>query len=86
MPRRLSPRKSKIGRFSSVVQFHRLTGLPVSAVRILAEADAFGSLGLCRRDALWQVMKLKDEYYPLFDGVEFQESQVNLPKMPTGRK
>jgi error-prone DNA polymerase len=69
-----------------VVQFHRLTGLPVSAVRMLAEADAFGSMGLGRRDALWQVMKLKDEYYPLFDGLEPIESSVDLPKMPAGQE
>jgi error-prone DNA polymerase len=78
--------RKRAGRFTSISQFHRLTGLPVSAVRILAEADAFGSLGLSRRDALWQTMKLKDEYYPLFDGVEFEEAQVNLPKMPAGQE
>ncbi len=78
--------RKRISCFTSVARFHRLTGLPVSALRILAEADAFGSLGLSRRDALWQVMKLKDEYYPLFDAFEPDEPWVELPKMPAGQE
>jgi DNA polymerase III alpha subunit len=30
----------------------------------LAEADAFASLGLSRREALWQVMELNDDDAP----------------------
>jgi error-prone DNA polymerase len=78
--------RQRAGQFTSIAQFHRLTALPVLAVRILAEADAFGSMGLCRRDALWQVMKLKNEYYPLFDGIEPDEARVELPKMPAGQE
>jgi len=55
------------GKFESVEQMHRLTGLPVSVMRRLAEADAFGSLGLSRREALWHVMALTDEELPLFE-------------------
>ncbi|HET6250365.1 MAG TPA: error-prone DNA polymerase [Tepidisphaeraceae bacterium] len=82
----ISAARKRAGRFTSIAQFHRLTGLPVSALRILAEADAFGSLGVGRRDALWQVMKLKDDYYPLFDGLEPVEAKVELPKMPLGQE
>ena len=78
--------RRRVGRFHSVAQVHRLSGLPVSAMKILAEADAFGSLGLCRRDALWQVMRLKDEHYPLFDGMEPPEAAVALPPMPEGQE
>lgn len=78
--------RAKIAAFTTIAQFHRLTGLPVSAMRLLAEADAFGSMHLSRREALWQVMKLKDEYYPLFDGIEPQEPQVDLPRMPLGQE
>ena len=36
------------------------------AIEKLAEADAFGSLGLSRRQALWQVLELDDAQLPLF--------------------
>jgi error-prone DNA polymerase len=55
------------GGFTSVAQFHRATGLPVHAVRRLAEADAFASLGLSRRQAVWEVLELSDEEAPLFE-------------------
>ena len=87
------------GRFKSVAQFHRVTHLPVSALRRLAEADGFGSLGLSRRQALWQVMKLKDEEFPLFETPspcplvslspclpDDSEPTVSLPPMPLGQE
>ena len=55
------------GAFATVAEFHCAARLPVAAMRRLAEADAFGSMGLSRREALWQVLKLKDENLPLFD-------------------
>ena len=36
-------------------------------MRRLAEADAFGSLGLSRAQALWHVMELSDDELPLFE-------------------
>ena len=36
-------------------------------MRRLAAADAFGSMGLDRQQALWQVRALRDEALPLFD-------------------
>ena len=83
------------GRFESVGQFHRATRLPVSALRRLAEADGFGSIGLTRRQALWQVMKLKDDEFPLFDSPPLvslspclpdHEPAVTLPTMPLGQE
>src|SRR5438552_11678239 len=52
---RIVEARKRHGGFSSVTEFHRLARLPVSAMRGLAEADAFSSLGLSRRQALWQV-------------------------------
>jgi len=76
-------------RFDSIAQVHRLTNLPVSALRTLAEADAFGSLGLSRRQALWEVSALKDDDCPLFeqkgDTPPFEPS-VQLPTMPLGQE
>ena len=46
------------------------TGLPVATLEKLAEADAFSSLGLSRREALWTVRGLNGaagaERLPLF--------------------
>jgi error-prone DNA polymerase len=66
-------------RFTSVSDFHLRTGLPVAVLRILAEADAFGSIGLSRRQALWEVLRMKDEENPLWGQAgtaPFAEKQV----------
>ena len=44
--------------FTSVEDLWRRAGVPVAALERLAEADAFGSLGLGRRQALWEVRAL----------------------------
>jgi error-prone DNA polymerase len=55
------------GRFRSVLDLQQRTVLPKATLKRLAEADAFGSLGLSRREALWQVLGLEEEPAPLFD-------------------
>ena len=65
--RQIVEARGRHGRFRAVTQLHQLTRTPAAALRRLAEADAFGSLGLSRRQALWQVLKLKDEPLSLFD-------------------
>jgi error-prone DNA polymerase len=52
----------------------------------LAEADAFTSLGLSRRRALWEVMALSDDVGPLFDSIEPEVVEVKLPTMPVGQE
>ena len=44
--------RARCGLFTSIEQLHRQSGLPVSALRVLAEADAFGSMQLSRRQVL----------------------------------
>ena len=80
--------RNHCGKFESVEQMHRLTGLPVSVMRRLAEADAFGSLGLTRRQALWHVMRLSDEELPLWECIDQGDEQipVALPTMPLGQE
>jgi error-prone DNA polymerase len=61
-------------------------GLPRRALELVAEADAFRSLGLDRRQALWAVKGLADETLvesqaPLLAGVRGREVQVELPLM-----
>jgi error-prone DNA polymerase len=76
--------------FDSVRDLWLRTRLPPSVLERLANADAFGSLGLSRRDALWAVRALqragdKDDL-PLFRRVAMPEMEpdVDLPPMPPG--
>jgi error-prone DNA polymerase len=55
------------GPFPDVAEMARRAALPTSAMKLLAEADAFRSLGLDRRAALWRVSRLPDDdALPLF--------------------
>ncbi|AEH85428.1 error-prone DNA polymerase [Mesorhizobium opportunistum] len=68
------------------------SGLDVDEIERLAQADAFRSLGLDRRDALWAVRALDGksaaEKLPLFDQPALRlrelEPETKLPKMPLG--
>jgi len=78
--------------FDSVRDLWLRTRPPPSVLERLANADAFGSLGLTRRDALWAVRALqragdKDDL-PLFRRVAMpeQEPDVALPPMPPGEQ
>ncbi|MCC7137808.1 MAG: error-prone DNA polymerase [Planctomycetes bacterium] len=53
--------------FAALPEVRRRAGVPAAALRALAAADAFRSLGLARREALWQARALRDEVLPLFD-------------------
>jgi error-prone DNA polymerase len=61
-------------------------GVPQKALELLAEADAFASAGLSRREALWAVKGLKGEHKapvqaPLLAGLPLFEERVALPAM-----
>ena len=65
----------------------------MSALERLADADAFGSIGLSRREALWQVRALAGEPLPLFAAAdrddttpEVNEPEVELVPMTAGRE
>ncbi|MCG6203255.1 error-prone DNA polymerase [Rhodopseudomonas sp. HC1] len=75
------------GPFGSLEQFARITALPKRALILLADADAFRSLGLDRRAALWAVRRLPDDVpLPLFEAAQAREQQdeqaAPLPQMP----
>lgn len=55
------------GPFTSIEQLWRSSAISVRALRALARADAFRSMGLSRQSALWAVSRLSDEPLPLFD-------------------
>ncbi len=54
------------GPFDSVEALARRANLPQRGLRQLADADAFGSLALDRRQALWDVRRTPDAELPLF--------------------
>jgi len=58
--------------FRSVEEFVRRTGLSRAVTMRLAKAGAFGSLGLARRDALWDALAQDRKELPLFDGLQTQ--------------
>ncbi len=60
------------------------TGLPQSALEKLSDADAFQSIGVDRRNALWQ-LSVKDKPIALFSGKvekDAAEESIQLPLMP----
>jgi error-prone DNA polymerase len=74
-------------RFTSLEDFARDTGLPKRALILLADADAFRSIGLDRRAALWAVRRLPDDVpLPLFEMAAAREQPDEntkaLPEMP----
>jgi error-prone DNA polymerase len=74
-------------RFTSLEDFARDTGLPKRALILLADADAFRSMGLDRRAALWAVRRLPDDVpLPLFEIAVAREQPDEdaqpLPAMP----
>jgi error-prone DNA polymerase len=79
------------GAFDSVRDFWLRTRLPRASVERLADADAFGSLGLSRRDALWAAKGLDPggvEPPPLLaHHADLQrEEEAALPRMPPGEE
>jgi error-prone DNA polymerase len=80
--------RARCGRFASVPDFRRATSLPRHAIERLAQADAFSSLGLSRRQALWLALAIKDDDAPLFEEIDdsAREPAVALPMMPPGQE
>ena len=74
--------------YTSIAELQRRTGLPPASLERLARADAFGSLGLDRRAALWQVRGLDLTPLPLFAVADAPkpEPTVSLPAMSLGEQ
>ncbi|WP_113653663.1 error-prone DNA polymerase [Pedobacter namyangjuensis] len=72
--------------FTSLTQL-RDAGIQQSTIEKLADADAFRSMGMDRREALWQASALNDRPIALFkDKVadnSAHEAQISLPFLPT---
>jgi error-prone DNA polymerase len=76
------------GPFASIEDVWRRSGAPVAALEKLADADAFRSLGLDRRQALWRVRGLGETPLPLFAAVDAlgAEPEVALAPLTGGRE
>jgi error-prone DNA polymerase len=84
------------GGYTSLDDFATRTGLAVRKLKILAEADAFRSIGLDRREALWVVSRYSEtgtpaamlDSLPLFAAAASSplgfESEIALPAMKLG--
>ncbi|HRP57570.1 OB-fold nucleic acid binding domain-containing protein, partial [Agriterribacter sp.] len=60
------------------------TGISIASLEKLADADAFRSIGLDRRRALWEISSLADHPTGVFKGLPFEskmENPVALPEM-----
>jgi error-prone DNA polymerase len=75
-----------IAPFTSIEELARRANLPSRALRLLADADAWGSIGQGRRDALWEVRRTPSGELPLFAAASArelgEEEDARLPAMP----
>ena len=83
--------KARDGLWPDIAAMQRGTGLGAAAIETLAAADAFGSMGLDRRGALWQARALaKAPALPLFEAAggsaEGAEPPAALPAMAPGEQ
>ncbi len=69
------------GPITSLHELARRSDVSRETLMRLAAADAVRSLGLNRREALWQILAL-DDAPPLFAGLEPVEPPAALPAMP----
>jgi len=75
-----------VGRIKRYERPHQLcdAGVTVATLERLANADAFRSIGLDRRQAMWEVSALKDRPIGVFEGQPSEsdfEPQIQLPLM-----
>jgi error-prone DNA polymerase len=76
--------------FTDMEDMARRANLPRRALRLLADADALGTLGLDRRRALWDSRRVPDGDLPLFvaarAGELGQEEKIQLQAMGLGEE
>jgi DNA polymerase III alpha subunit len=78
------------GPFASMVDLWRASEVSASSLHTLAVADAFGSMGLDRQQALWAAQSLRGKPLPLFDAPsrapEAQDRAAALPPVSAPRE
>ncbi len=74
--------------FKNIEELAHKANLPARALRLLADADACRSLGLDRRQALWEVRRTPVDSLPLFEAAQAKElateQDAKLPAMTKG--
>ncbi|WP_026869434.1 error-prone DNA polymerase [Inquilinus limosus] len=75
--------------YASPADLARRAGVSARALNRLAEAAAFGSMGLDRQQGLWAVAGVEGEALPLFAArpaqlALFEEQEAELPPLPPG--
>ena len=80
--------RTTLGRaFTDPAEINRLARLPAAVLERLARADAYGSMDLSRREALWAVRALPPAPLPLFEAGENRaDPAVSLPVMAIGEE
>jgi len=78
--------EARAGGFATIDEIMSRARLPKAALILLAEADAFRSIGLDRREALWKARRLSDaNALPLFAALDAdeqpEETIAPLPQM-----
>ncbi len=74
------------GPMPSISELRRASRCSISDLKSLARADAFGSMGLDRQEALWHIRRLKSEALPLLDELNPIEPQACLPIIAESQK
>ncbi|MEQ8844947.1 MAG: OB-fold nucleic acid binding domain-containing protein [Phycisphaerales bacterium] len=87
---RIATAVERCGPFATIEGLWRASEASVRSLRALANADAFGSMGLDRQRALWQIKPLRDDPLPLFDHLVRQadpseDALDRLPAIPQDR-
>jgi error-prone DNA polymerase len=76
--------------FQSIEDLARRASLPERALRLLADADACGSLGLDRRSAAWEALRTPADVLPLFAVAKARElgdePEARLPLLTPGEE
>ncbi|MGC8539731.1 MAG: error-prone DNA polymerase [Phycisphaerae bacterium] len=74
------------GRMESISTLRRLSRCSLADLKSLARADAFGSMGLDRQEALWHIRRLRSEALPLLDELNLMEPRACLPMIAESQK
>jgi error-prone DNA polymerase len=76
--------------FAGIEAVAARAGLPTRGLNLLADADAFGSIDMGRRDALWEVRRTPPKQLALFAAAEAPElgaePDARLPAMPASEQ
>ncbi|MCA9062542.1 MAG: error-prone DNA polymerase [Planctomycetaceae bacterium] len=73
--------RKRNGAFQTFEQFATRTALNRATLQLLSRADAFASLQLNRRDALWRALPAREQQ-PLFRNLEAEAAETDSPQLP----